>query len=374
VAIDYEAEGLLEGLDDDSARAARVELLGQLSDAGFSLDELRKAAEEGRLALLPVERVLEGDGPRYSIQEVADRSGLELDFLEALWRALGVARPGADDKAFSEEDVEAARLVRRSREAGIPDDGVLELSRVMGQGMAALAAAIGRVFGEAFLHPGDTERDLGLRYAEASRELAPLIGPTVQHVLRIHQREHVRQAVVGAAELDSGRLPGSAETAVCFADLVGFTKLGERVPPDELGAVAGRLNELALEIVAPPVRLVKTIGDAAMLVSPEADTLLGTALDLVAAADAEGQDFPPLRAGLALGQALPRGGDWYGRPVNLASRITDFARPASVVAAAEVREASEGDWAWSRVGRRRFKGVDGEVALFRVRRETAGDG
>jgi adenylate cyclase len=120
------------------------------------------------------------------------------------------------------------------------------------------------------------------------------------------------------------------------------------------------------------VRLVKTIGDAAMLVSPDAEPLLGAALDLVDAGDAAGEGFPRLRAGVAHGDALLRGGDWYGRPVNLASRITGFARAGSVVAAKEVRERAAGEaYAWSFAGRRRFRGVSGEVTVFRVRRGLA---
>ena len=116
------------------------------------------------------------------------------------------------------------------------------------------------------------------------------------------------------------------------------------------------------------MRLIKTIGDAAMLVSPHNDRLLEAALDLLDAAEAEGEAFPALHAGLARGPALARGGDWYGRPVNLASRITSFARPGTVVAAEEVKETAEGDYDWSFAGKRRFKGIDEQVAVFRVRR------
>lgn len=76
---------------------------------------------------------------------------------------------------------------------------------------------------------------------------------------------------------------------VCFADLVGFTRLGERIEPDRLGAIAGRLAAMATEIAEPPVRLVKTIGDAAMLVSPEAVPVLDAALRLVEAAEGENE-------------------------------------------------------------------------------------
>jgi adenylate cyclase len=368
VAIDFEAEGLLEGIEGQRERDSRLELLRQLEEDGASLEELRQAAQEGRLALLPVERVLMGEGPRYTSEEIAERAGLEREFLDRLWRALGLALADPADRVFAEEDLAAARNVKIFLDGGLTEEAVLEIGRVMGQGMANLAATIGSAFGRTFLQAGDTERDLGVRYAEATRHLAPLLGPTLEQVLRIHQREMVRQAVVYDVELQSGELVDSELITIAFADLVGFTKLGERIPPEELGAVAGRLGELASDVVAPPARLVKTIGDAAMLVSRDPQQLVATALDLVEAAEAEGEGFPLLRAGVARGPALTRGGDWYGRPVNLASRITDFARPGSVVATKDVRDATDGDYDWSFAGKRRFKNVRGDVTVFRVRR------
>ena len=168
----------------------------------------------------------------------------------------------------------------------------------------------------------------------------------------------------------AGALPGAREVTVCFADLVGFTRLGEQVAPDELGRVAHRLVELTAERLRGDVRLVKTIGDAAMLVGPDAHAMLALALDLVDAADAEGEDYPQLRVGMASGAALSRAGDWYGRPVNLASRLTAFARRGSVVATGELREYARADVRWSFAGNRRFKGVAGEVAVYRVRRTS----
>ena len=118
------------------------------------------------------------------------------------------------------------------------------------------------------------------------------------------------------------------------------------------------------DAVEPPVRLVKTIGDAAMLVAPEPGPVVDTVLSLVERSNEEG---PLLRGGVACGEGLSRAGDWYGRPVNLASRITGIARPGSVLASKEVKDASEGDYCWSFARARRVKGVDGEVRLFRVR-------
>ena len=65
---------------------------------------------------------------------------------------------------------------------------------------------------------------------------------------------------------------------------------------------------------------------------------------------------------------LGRSGDWYGASVNLASRITDLAWPGSVLATNGVHDAAERDYRWSRVGRRRLKGVKGDTELYRVRR------
>jgi len=185
----------------------------------------------------------------------------------------------------------------------------------------------------------------------------------------------VRTEAISAAERLEGSLPGARQVSVAFADLVGFTRLGEEVAPDELSRVADRLAELTGDTLRGDVRLVKTIGDAAMLTAPEPGELLDVVLDLVAAADGEGEDFPQLRAGVASGEALSRAGDWYGRPVNLASRLTAIARPGSVLATREVRDAVRDEYQWSATGRRKIKGVDGQLTLYRARRpEPDGDG
>ena len=139
--------------------------------------------------------------------------------------------------------------------------------------------------------------------------------------------------------------------------------------------MVGQLAELAAEVPAEPVRLVKTIGDAAMLVSTEAAPLVDATIALVRAADDEGEDFPQLRAGLARGEAIGRGGDWYGRPVNVASRVTGIARPGSVLVTEEVKDEADDAFSFSFAGKKRLKNVKGQVPLFRARRQDAdGDG
>ncbi|HET6546939.1 MAG TPA: adenylate/guanylate cyclase domain-containing protein, partial [Solirubrobacter sp.] len=144
-------------------------------------------------------------------------------------------------------------------------------------------------------------------------------------------------------------------------------ELGESVPVEELGSVAGRLSQLAGEACEPPVRLVKLIGDAVMLVSPEPEPMLDTALSLVEAA-AEHDGFPPLRAGVACGQAVHRWGDWFGTPVNLASRLTTRARPSTVLVSAEIKDAVSDGFEFSDAGRKKLKGFSAPVHAYRARR------
>jgi adenylate cyclase len=235
--IDFEQEGLLEGLE-GAALDARRDLLEKLSNDGFSLDELREAAGAGRLPMLPIERVLEGDGERLTAAEVAERSGVDRAFLDRFWRALGMARNDPDARVLTESDLEAARRMRIFREAGLPDDQLIEITRVLSRSMATVASAVGTVFGDAFVEAGDNERDLALRYAEASQALVPMLGPVLEHALNIQQRSLVRANAVDEESLARGQLAQGAEVAVCFADLVGFTRLGESVEAAELGAVA----------------------------------------------------------------------------------------------------------------------------------------
>jgi adenylate cyclase len=89
---------------------------------------------------------------------------------------------------------------------------------------------------------------------------------------------------------------------------------------------------------------------------------------MVEAADREGEEFPRLRAGIAYGSALVRTGDYYGRPVNLASRLTAIAKPGSVLVDAAAREAAGEGFEYSYAGERRLKGFDARVRQYRVRR------
>jgi adenylate cyclase len=153
--------------------------------------------------------------------------------------------------------------------------------------------------------------------------------------------------------------------AVCFADMVGFTALGGQLEARELGSVVTKFGELAADVAEGEVRLVKTIGDAAMLTCSEPAPLVRAALSLVDAV--EQAELPSVRAGVAYGRALPRAGDLFGNAVNLASRVTGIARPGSVLCTAEVRDAARDEFDWSSAGKHRLKGLGEPQALYRAR-------
>jgi adenylate cyclase len=367
MTIDFEAEGLLDGVDGE-AREARLQLLESLAADGVPLEELRGAVAAGRLTLLPVERALAGSGPRYTPREVAEIAGIDLGFLQRTTAALGVPYPDPDEPSATDADVEAARRVKAFRDAGLPEDGMLQVARTIGMGTARIAEANRELIVRTLMQPGDTERDLALRFAGAAEHMLPLIGPTLVYAFQVHLLEQTRRDVIAAADLASGEVGGTVEVAVCFADLVEFTKLGEEIAVEELGLVAGRLEEMATAVAEPPVRLVKLIGDAAMLVSTEAAPLVEAGLRLVEAADRESEEFPRLRAGVAHGAALAQAGDYYGRPVNMASRITGIAKPGSVLIDAGAMDAAGEGFSYSFAGERRLKGFDSRFKLFRARR------
>jgi adenylate cyclase len=366
VTEDLDVESLLEGTE-GKAREARRRLLEELADDGVPPEELRAAADEDRLVMLPVEQVYAPPGKRYTLDEVAKEADVPRPLLEDHLRALGVRVPAPDERVLGEQDLELAKLLKSFREAGLPEEGMLEVTRVIGLAMSQVARAVSQLTADTILREGDTERDVAIRFAEAARELTPLAHKIFEHAFRLHQLEVLRSEVVGSAEIATGRVAGAQEYTVCFADLVGFTKLGERLDPEEYPAVTERLGELAAEIAEPPVRLVKLIGDAAMLASRETRPLLEAALAMQDAA-AQRDDLPELRAGVARGPAVPRSGDLYGRAVNLASRLTAIARPGSVLCDEATKEYAGDGFDWSFARSRRIKGIKGQVKLFRARR------
>jgi adenylate cyclase len=366
-APDFAARGLLDGLE-GAARESRAKLLESLYDDGCSPDELESAVAEGRLALLPAELALGGIG-QLTAAEVAERAGVDVEALEAVRRAAGLPLPPRDVAALGELDLFGARALAAFIRGGLPLDGLVEASRVFGEAAAHAAAAAGTLANTAIPQEGDTEYDYAQRLSIATRELTPYAAELLGVMYMLHNRENIRQETAAADELIAGRRSDIHEVTVGFCDVVGFTRLGEGVAAADLGAIATRLAALAVEAAEPPVRLIKTIGDAAMFVAPEPAQLLDTVLCVMEAAEWEGEQFPSLHAGAAHGPALRRWGDYYGGPVNLAARLTERARASSLITDAAVRErAGDDGFAWSDAGLKKLKGFSEPTPVFRCRR------
>jgi adenylate cyclase len=361
--MDDALSGLLAGLE-GSERRAREQLLTMLTEQGFSTQELTTAVSENRLALLPLDRVL---GGHYTAAEVEQRSGTPAALLQRMRRLSGLPQIGDDDRVFGDDDVEMARSLRLFLEVGMDETALAESTRVMGEAMSRLAATISAAFAGSFLEAGDSEDAVALRFATLAEQLTPAIAPVLSATFRAHLRESVGRGMIGRAQLKDGQLADAQDLAIGFADLVGFTRLGGEIEVRELGSVAGRLAELAADATIPPVRLVKTIGDAAMFVSSEPAAMIEVALSLLEAAEAA--QLPSLRVGLAYGPAVQRAGDYFGNAVNLASRVTGAARPDSLLCTQAMRDAAADRFDFSAAGQFRLKGVPGHVPLYRARRD-----
>ena len=365
--VDVEASGLLDGLEGD-ARAERAELIPWLLERGVSIEQIRASSSP---MLLASRRVIGDDGVYVSAREAAEKYDVDLELFERIQRAMGLPRIEDPDAAvLLRADAEAAKFTRDFLAAGISADELVQITRLLGDGVARAAEAMRYAALAAVIRPAATEVEIAQASEKLVSELAPMLGPLIQDVLLLQLRHAIETQAVTATERAEGQhLPGAREVTIAFADLVGFTKLGEALPPEDLERLAQRLADMTREVAVAPVRFIKTIGDEVMLVSPEPVPLLEAVLRLVDATDDDG-DFPRLRVGLATGMAVSREGDWFGSSVNLAARVTGAARPGSVLVAESARDAIGDDerFAWSFAGARHLKGFKADVKLFRARR------
>jgi adenylate cyclase len=366
--VDIEASGLLYGLE-GKARLDRVALITWLLDRGFSMEQIR--ASRAAPMLLPAYRILGDDGAHVSARQICEARGIELGLLERLQRAAGLPRiEDPDAPVLPRADVETAARAKHFIEFGADPDDAVAVVRVLADGLRRTAATMREAGMKTWVKPGASETELAQAAEEMARLAIPQLGPMVQAMLLLQLRHTFETDWVTAAELSAGKLPGARMVAVAFADLTGFTRLGEALPPEELERVASHLTSLAREVEVGAVRFIKTIGDAVMFVCPEPALLLQAILDLVnLAAD---EHLPQLRAGVAAGEAVTRAGDWYGRPVNVASRVTAVAHPGTVLVAESARDTiGSAFFEWTPAGKRHLKGVKGQVRLYEVSRSPS---
>ena len=238
---------------------------------------------------------------------------------------------------------------------------------MLGQGMARYAEATRALVARTFIEPGLDEYELAHRYRAVAEQLMPLAGPWLEHVFALHLQQVLRSDALTQEQRRSGRLDDTQEAVIAFADLVGFTELGESVPVEELGSVAGRLSRLAGEACEPPVRLVKLIGDAVMLVSPEPEPMLERRCG-------SSRPRPRTSATRRCAPASPAGRRCTAGATGSARRSTSRAgsrpargrRPCSSRRRSATR--SRDGFEFSDAGRKKLKGFSSPVHAFRARR------
>ena len=333
---DFEALGLLDGLEGD-ARQERVDLIAWLLDRGFDARPhpwIRRSTAEpagaaGRSATT---------ASSYPPARYAETTGIDLEFLQRIHCAVGLPRiEDPDAPNLLRVDGEAAAQARMILDLGIAPEDVVAVLRVMKESLGHAAAVMREAALKTILKPGATEIEVAAAIEALALRAAPSFGPMMEALLRLELRHTFDTEAVTAAERAAGILPGARQMTVCFADLTGFTSLGEALPPEDLERVANRLAELAHDVSPAPVRFVKSIGDAVMFVCSDPLPLVAAVLDLVDAAAAN--DLPRLRVGVATGCAVTRAGDWFGSPVNVASRVTAAAQSRCCVRRGVDRDA-----------------------------------
>lgn len=288
----------------------------------------------------PVEQALLGGEPRYRKAEVAEAAGVELSRAERLWEAMGFAHVTDDAVVFTESDVTALRMLVQLVSAEVITSEVeTAVARSLAQTMSRLAewqvGIFKSVLGEKFADDVDTTA----QFAEA---ILPVMDQLQGYVWRRHL------AAIAARELgDTDTRADEPTLVVGFADIVGYTRLVRDFDEIELARLIDDFEDLTTRTVAENRgRIVKTVGDEVLFVADTAAGAAEIALSLNEGV-AEEPRLPPLRIGLARGSVLARFGDVYGSTVNIASRLTTLARPASVLVDRECADALRGDRGFS---------------------------
>jgi adenylate cyclase len=321
------------------------------------------AAEEEQQALLDLANLaLLGGPPIYTALDICEQAGIDRERADALWRAMGFPDAPDDEVAFTDRDLEALRSALDLVATDVVDETVVRAqTRVMSQALATIAAAHLEI-------AEPEERDVD-RIQDFVSQVLPALDDLLVYLYRRHLLAAVeRNLVQGRA--DEAALPSMS---VGFADLVGFTRVANHLEERELTRLVEQFSEAAADVVAAGAgRVVKMIGDEVMFTAGSELAAAEIALRLIEeVGDHDG--LPPLRAGVACGPVVLRHGDVYGAPANLAHRLVDVARPASVVVDEHVAAAAEArdDLEAVRIsGIRRLRGFD-KVRAFALRRRPS---
>ncbi|HZJ27438.1 MAG TPA: adenylate/guanylate cyclase domain-containing protein [Acidimicrobiia bacterium] len=341
---------------------------------GATPDEIERAGEEGWLTRLAVDKTLLPGSGRYDMGEIAELVGIEPETGKRLWRALGFPDLEPNAKVFTDTDVRALVRLEEQRLTPLATDGVeleheaepenelVEGVRIFSAGLARVAAALTDQLAEELRRARATGlSDEQLAMAVLDQLDWESLSALFDYTLRLQSRDMLRRKLANV-EADTA---GARVLSIGFVDLVGYTALSQMMSLEEVSALVRRFETLAFDTVAQEAgRVVKTIGDEVMFVALNVASAARIARRIT---DRSTDDdlLPLARAGLAYGLVVARDGDYFGPVVNLASRLVEIARPASVIVSDAVHEelVDEEGFAWKRLRPRRLRDI-GRVEMW----------
>src|SRR3954449_1881957 len=205
------------------AAAAHARVVAQLRERGHTLEEIKEATDEGRLAYGLLADLFPPGETHYTLEDAAEETGLEPELLERVWLSMGFARH--DLQALTEDDMQALRWVASVLGAGFPLVAFLQLTRVYGQSLSQIADAETRLFHiyvhEPLIREGIPGLDMAEEMETLASDLLPLASPIMDYVHQRFLRHFIEQDVVGHMEIDlEGDIDlGRVRVAIAFCDL-----------------------------------------------------------------------------------------------------------------------------------------------------------
>jgi adenylate cyclase len=356
----------------------RVRIALAYEDGGIELEHIAEAIAEGLMSFEFTDRIYPEASPPSgrTVGDLARDLGPRGEILQDLFMALGLPRPN-DDRTLTQADV---AIITRFLDAWDIDaakgDRSLRAARLLGEMARRAAEGWVDLFTETHSPPAQelvsmTPDELETRVFTPAVRIAGLFEPMTIWLLRRQMELALDAANVEAMEqaLEARgiRVPVPADPpAMVFADMSGFTQLTEERGDDLAVDYAEILSHLAMTCAASHGgRLVKQLGDGVMLAFPARRPAIEAAIELRAAA-AAGTPLPPLHIGVSSGPVIERDGDYFGRTVNLASRLSGVAGPGEIVIDAMTAEARAPADAVA-LGTVEVKGLRAPIPLFRLR-------
>ena len=364
--------GVIPGVDGTKgfprAAVATAKIVHRLRERGHSLQEVRKASQEGRLAYGFLEELFPSPVASHTLDALSKETGLEEALIARIWQSIGF--PRSELESLTEEDLQAVRYIAAVIESGFPLVAFLQLVRVYGQAMSRIADAEVRLFHLYVHEPLMRDGVPGLEMAEEmenlARDLLPLASPIMDYLHQRFLQHYVEQDMVGhmEVELDEKADLGRVKVAIAFADLAGYTRFTEEVGEEEAVSLVERFIDAVTDTLPDDARVVKTIGDEVMLVAQDVQALTDWAVGFQRLY----RDRPTPRIGIHYGVVLYRDGDYFGREVNMSARVVARARGGEVIVTDSVMEAIQtSDWLqFENIGEVKLKGFDQPRALCRA--------